>query len=168
MSRRHAPGAERAWRWLHDHYFAILHAVAVARGARPADAADLVQRTYLRVLRHARRFHRESDLRAWLCCLLRCEAIDAARAGLRRSRFMEKLHHREALRTATTPPNLDGILDDLPPADRDLIMRHYLHGWSQGELASQHGTSPKAIESRLARLRKRLRLSLEPPNPCSQ
>ncbi|MEO1845698.1 MAG: hypothetical protein ABGZ37_15655 [Akkermansiaceae bacterium] len=64
MTRRLARGDEQAWRWLHDHYFGILHAAAVARGASPSDGADLVQRTYLRVLRHAKRFHTDCDLRS--------------------------------------------------------------------------------------------------------
>jgi RNA polymerase sigma factor (sigma-70 family) len=47
--------------------------------------------------------------------------------------------------------------------DRDLIRRHYLDGWSQQKLAEQQQTSVKAVESKLARLRKRLRQSLENP-----
>jgi len=34
------------------------------------------------------------------------------------------------------------------------------HGWSQGELAAQAGTTAKAIESKLGRIRKRLRQTL--------
>lgn len=160
MTKGLAGGNERAWRWLHEHYFGLLHAAAVARGTPASDAADLVQRTYLRVLRHARRFRTESDLRAWLCCLLRCEAIDAARSGKRRSLLMEKFQHREALRTqAEARGSLDDFLDGLAPPDRELLTRHYVHGWSQGELAAESGTTAKAIESKLARLRKRLRQS---------
>jgi DNA-directed RNA polymerase specialized sigma24 family protein len=104
MTRRLARGDERAWGWLHDHYFGTLHAAAVARGASPSDAADLVPRTYLPVLRHAKRFRTERDLRCWLCCLLRCETIDAARRGKRRSLLMEKFQHRENLHATTAPP----------------------------------------------------------------
>ncbi len=166
MTRRLARGDEQAWRWLHDHYFGILHAAAVARGASPSDGADLVQRTYLRVLRHAKRFHTECDLRSWLCCLLRCDAIDAARQGKRRSLLMERFQHREELKASPSLPQFDGLLDHLEPADRELVTRHYLHGWSQSELAAERGISAKAIQSKLARLRKRLRHALESPNTC--
>lgn len=169
MTRRLARGDERAWRWLHDHYFAFLHAAAVARGTRPEDAADLVQRTYLRVLRHAKRFRTESDLRAWLCCLLRCETIDAARSGRRRLALLEKFQHREDLKHTHQSHDTEALaeaLEDLPPADRDLLTRHYLHGWSQGELATENGVSPKAIESKLGRLRGRLRHFLENQKTC--
>lgn len=166
MTKRLARGNEEAWRWLHDYYFGILHAAAISRGTSADDAADLVQRTYLRVLRHAKRFRTETDLRSWLCCLLRCEAIDAARSGQRRSLLMEKFQHREELKSLSSPPSIDGLLDHLDPADRELVTRHYLHGWSQSELAAEQGISAKAVESRLARLRKRLRHALDRPNPC--
>ena len=166
MTKRLARGDEGAWRWLHENYFPILHAAAVSRGASANDSADLVQRTYLRVLRHAKRFRTEPDLRSWLCCLLRCETIDAARSGQRRSTLLEKFQHREELKAAHPPPEIDGLLDELEPADRELITHHYLHGWSQRELAAERGTSTKAIESRLARLRKHLRQTLETPNHC--
>lgn len=161
MTRRLAGGDEQAWRWLHEHYYQLLRAAAIARGTPAADAPDLIQRTYLRVLRHARRFSSESDLRAWLCCLLRCEAIDAARSGVRRSLLAEKLQHREERRSApATCEALEEVLVDLDPGERALVTRHYVLGWSQGELATEAGTTVKAIESRLARLRKRLRHSL--------
>ena len=167
MSRRLARGDERAWRWLHDHYFALLHAAAISRGARPGDAADLVQRTYLRVLRHAKRFRTETDFRAWLCCLLRCETIDAARSGSRRLALLERFRAREdcAAPSSGAEP-LHEALETLPAPDRDLLTRHYIHGWSQGELAAEEGSSLKAIQCRLARLRKRVRQSLENRKAC--
>jgi RNA polymerase sigma-70 factor (ECF subfamily) len=168
MTRRLARGDERAWRWLHDHYFGILHAAAVARGIRPADAADLIQRTYLRVLRHAKHFRDEPGLRSWLCCLLRCEAIDAARRGRRQALLIENVQPREELPAAHRDTGVETLLDALAPAERDLMTRHYLHGWSHAELAAEGGITPKAVESKLARLRKRLRHALESAKPCQQ
>lgn len=163
-----ARGDESAWRWLHESYYDLLFAVAIRRGSCESDAADLVQRTYLRVLRHAKRFRREADLRSWLCCLLRCETIDAARQRKRRSLLLEKMHHRQEQTHIANPPGddaLDDLLSDLHPSERTLLTRHYVDGWSQHDLARERGTSTKAIESRLARLRKRLRQTLRRPHP---
>jgi DNA-directed RNA polymerase specialized sigma24 family protein len=49
--------------------------------------------------------------------------------------------------------------------DRQLLARHYVEGWSQEELAAEQQTSVKAVESKLARLRRRLRKQLETRNP---
>lgn len=166
MSARLVRADEHAWQWLHEHYFQILYSAALGRGARNGDAADLVQRTYLRVLRHAKRLPSDADLRSWLCCLLRCEAIDAARAGQRRSLLHEKLQHRQEFAAPPTTESVEILLQDLEPDDRELITRHYLHGWSQRELAAQFGTTAKAIESKLGRLRKQLRDSLNRPRTC--
>ena len=68
--------------------------------------------------------------------------------------------------TTTPADSLHEALEDLTPTDRDLLTRHYVHGWSQGELAIQSGTSAKAIESRLARLRVRLRQTLSNKKAC--
>lgn len=170
-----ARGNERAWRWLHESYYDFLFALAMNRGSSESDAADLVQRTYLRVLRHAKRFRREADLRRWLCCLLRCEIIDAARKRKRRSLLLEKFQHRQELNhvpECSVDVSLQDLLSDLQPTERALLTQHYVDGWSQHDLARARGVSTKAIESRLARLRKRLRQSLKRPHteispPCS-
>ena len=44
-----------------------------------------------------------------------------------------------------------------------MIRRHYIDGWSQQKLAEERRISVKAVESKLARLRKRLRHLLDNP-----
>jgi RNA polymerase sigma factor (sigma-70 family) len=52
---------------------------------------------------------------------------------------------------------LEEALLGLEEKERLLIRHHYLDGWSQEKIAEHHQVSVKAIESKLARLRKRLR-----------
>lgn len=155
---------EQAWRDLHARYFARLKSQAMARGVPEGDAAEVVQRVYLRVLRHAKVIGTEDALSAWLGCLTRCEAIDFSRRSKRRSWLGERFQQWQEF--ARAGHEADGealesamlILDD---EDRRLVSRHYLDGWSQEELAVEQQTSVKAVESKLARLRRKLRKQME-------
>lgn len=154
---------EAAWKIFHDRYFAWLRARAVLRGASAGDAAEVVQGVYLRVMRHAKVFGDSRAFEAWLFCLLRCELIDAARKSARRTWMGERFQQwQEARRVpAAESVPLAEALGGLDAADRLLVTRHYMDGWSQEELAAEQGTTTKAVESKLARLRRRLKGDLE-------
>jgi RNA polymerase sigma factor (sigma-70 family) len=159
---------EAAWRDLHGRYFARLKSQAISRGVPEGDAAEVVQRVYLRVLRHAKVFETESSLLAWLACLTRCEAIDSARGSKRRGWLGERFQQWQESRSAghrSDGVDLESALLTLDEGDRRLLARHYVDGWSQEELAAEQRTSVKAVESKLARLRQRLRKQLEARNP---
>jgi RNA polymerase sigma-70 factor (ECF subfamily) len=159
---------EDAWRDLHRRYFTRLRSQAMARGVPEGDAADVVQRVYLRVIRHAKVFESEESLLAWLACLTRCEAIDTTRRSRRRSWLGERFQQWQEFSRpgeAADGGALDSALSTLEEGDRRLVSRHYVEGWSQEELAADQKTSIKAIESRLARLRRRLRKQLETETP---
>lgn len=159
---------EKAWRDLHARYFARLKSQAISRGVPEGDAAEVVQRVYLRVLRHAKIFESEEALSAWLGCLTRCEAIDFTRRTKRRSWMGECFQQwQEAGRPGHEVDGeaLESAMLALVEEDRQLVSRHYLDGWSQEELAVEQRTSVKAVESKLARLRRRLRKHLETGDP---
>lgn len=159
---------ETAWRDFHARYFARLRSMAVARGVRDGDAAEVVQRVYLRIIRHAKVFVSECDLLAWLACLTRCEAIDAARRSTRRTWLGERFQQwQEFARSGEAADGgaLESAMLSLEESERRLVSRHYVEGWSQEELAAEQKTSVKAIESKLARLRRRLRKHLETGDP---
>lgn len=152
---------ERAWREFHDRFHGFIHRLAVSRGTAECDAPDLVQRVYLRVLRHAKPFRSEGDFTGWLACLTRCETVDAARGANRRTWLNEKFQQWSESRVREAPHHLTEPLGEalagLTESDRALIVRHYFEGWSHQRIATRWKTTAKAVESRLARLRKRLR-----------
>lgn len=161
---------EAAWRSFHARYFRLLESMALGRGVPACEAAEIVQRVYLRVLRHAKVFEKESDFQAWLACLTRCEAIDATRRVRRRTWLGERFQQwQEQGRDESASPGdarLDEAMQTLSDEDRRLLTRHYVEGWTQDELAAAQASSAKAIESKLARLRRRLRGLMENPDAC--
>lgn len=159
---------EAAWRAFHDQYHAHLYRLARARGASESDAPEIIQGVYLRVLRHAKIIRDPQAFLAWLACLVRCEAIDHARRSGRRNWLNERFQQWQESRrpdetVSAIGDQLDAAMQTLDDSERTWIQQHYIEGWSQQQLADHHHTSVKAVESRLARLRKRLRQSLEKP-----
>lgn len=162
-----AEGDDAAWRWFHDRYYFSLLRYASHRCGDASDASEIVQDTYLRVARHAKSFTSEADFWNWLCCIVRCVAIDSNRNIKRRSLLMEKYAHWRASQSgdeARWHPSkqdnlalIDEALARLPDDDAALLRCKYCDGLTTDELASSLGTTSKTIEHRLARLRKKLR-----------
>ena len=163
LTRRLAAGEEMAFREFHARYFNRLHhfLLAVTRGQEHA-ARDALQETLLRVARHARVFDDEEIFWGWLKAVAR----NAARDGGRKQRsYLALLEKFSLLRPGPVPSAaednrlraaLDETLAALDEADRRLITGKYLRGDTVAELATQTGLTPKAIESRLLRLRRAL------------
>ena len=166
-TRRLAQGDDEAWRWFHQRYYLPLLRYATQRVGNPSNASEIVQQSYLRVARHIRPFAAEGDFWNWLCCVVRCAAVDHGRNASRRLVLLEKLAHWRAAQApedaqgpAATQPAaalVEEALGKLPGDEAALLRRKYCDGWSTQELAADIGTTPKTIENRLARLRERLR-----------
>jgi len=158
---------EHAWRAFHERFYPQLRNLVRARGVADIDLPDIVQGVYLRVLRHAKVIHDEQSFMAWLACLVRCEVIDHSRRNGRRNWLNERFQQWQEIRRETEGGDAYGQLEDvmryLDTNDRSMIRRHYIDGWSQQKLAEEQSISVKAVESKLARLRKRLRQMLENP-----
>ena len=162
---------EAAWRAFHEGFYQKLRGLAISRGIQACDAPVIVQGVYLRVLRHAKIFRDPGSFDAWLTCLVRCEVIDAARSKGRRSwlneRFQQWQQARSISDARTAGDELEEAMLVLDENERSLIRLHYLDGWSQESLAERYQVSAKAVESKLARLRKRLRQHLDKlSKPC--
>ncbi len=166
MTSRMARGEEPAFEQFHRLYFDRLlrYLFVVARGDEEA-AREAVQATFLRVVRHIKPFRDEAKFWSWLTVLARSCAVDAARKKKRYWKFLDFFS-----RQATEAPRVDESdaddlllhhlkdgLDLLPEADRTVLSRKYLEGNSVVEIAAALGESPKAIESRLTRARRKLK-----------
>jgi len=166
-TRRLADGDEKAWFWFHERYYLGLLRYASHCSGNPSAASEVVQQAYLRIARHAKPFAEERNFWGWLCCVVRCAAVDHGRHIKRRTVLLEKFAHWRSLHFGgerTWPPSTkqtsavaEEALAELPAEDAALLRRKYCEGWSTLELAVELGTTPKTIEHRLARLRQRLR-----------
>jgi RNA polymerase sigma-70 factor (ECF subfamily) len=164
LTRGLVAGEDEAFREFQSLYFDRLYRflLVVARGDE-TQAREALQETLMRVARHARPFEDEDAFWSWLKAVGRNAARDAARSRRRYSSLLERFTRNS--QTETAPARSDDALaaaleesvGELEPADRVLIEGKYLEGQTVRELSAQTGSSEKAIESRLLRLRRQLR-----------
>lgn len=161
---------------------ALEHVDALFRLARhltrsDADAEDLVQDTYARALGAEAQFAPGTNLRGWLCRILRNAYIDAYRRGRRgpllldddeEDRLEAENPNDEPLRGDAELERLRGIVaDDIEAAlaslsvDARTVILLDLEGLTETELAMALGCAVGTVKSRLCRARAALRKRLQ-------
>lgn len=65
----------------------------------------------------------------------------------------------------STEANSDvwACLSDIPDEDRDLLVRHYMEGWSSNELGPVLGISPVTVRVRILRIKNSIRAKMHLP-----
>jgi RNA polymerase sigma-70 factor, ECF subfamily len=128
-----------------------------------ARAEDLSQETFFRLMRRPHEVHQ--NLGGWLHRTVTHLAVDSLRSESSRKR-REIAYTRPCERDASTwaelSPCVDQALSELPEELRTLLVRHFLMGQTQAQLAEETDLSPATISRRmhqgLDELRRRLRL----------
>src|SRR5262249_2676782 len=132
-------------------------------------AHDALQSTLVRVVRHIREFATEPVFWGWLKVVARSAFIDQTRKRKRYWSFLERFKkvtqtHQAGTDSIQGETDLVGLLDAglaaLPSEDRKLLETKYIGGRSIRELARDLQMSEKAVESRLVRIRRRLKAGL--------
>lgn len=159
-----AGGDEAAFTRFHELYWKRVFAyLMVVTQGDEAVAIDVAQTTMIRAATRLRAMSSEEALWAWLRRVARNALIDLSRARSSRLKFVE--WPEEASMATAVPHPTDGrlvaaleeALAALTPEERSLIEETYLGSRRQDELATDLGLSLKALESRLGRLRRKLR-----------
>jgi RNA polymerase sigma-70 factor (ECF subfamily) len=159
-------GDEDAYRQFYAAYFnRLLRYLLVITGGDEQSARDALQSAFLRVVRYIKRFESEDVLWSWLTVLARCAVIDEQRKEKRFQVLRRDCFQRQPPPEPGTARDVDGQLigllharlEALETADRDLVERKYFAKQSVRELAAALDTTEKAVESRLVRVRRRLK-----------
>lgn len=151
---------EERWREpaaLAEQYAGMLYRLAYARTGSRADAEDVMQEVFVRLLRARPEFRDEEHAKAWLLRVGACCAADVLRAPWRRR---------------------EGPLDDglpapepvlaLPAQYRMAVHLYYYEELSVAEIAAVLGKSEGAVKSRLFRARALLRRYLKEDGDVSE
>jgi RNA polymerase sigma factor (sigma-70 family) len=89
-------------------------------------------------------------------------AKNLLRVDYRRRKAVEELTEDSATVDASTDSTaLAELLAHCSEEDRQLLVRHYMEGWSSNELAPALGISPVSVRVRLLRIKNALRESLQ-------
>lgn len=161
-----ARGDEAAFTVFHRLYWKRLYAwLMVLTKGNESLAADLAQTTMVRAASRLRRMDSQEALWGWLRRVARNAFIDACRSVGRGPQLVEWREDSSAAAEkfrdesdgATVFAALEEALQALTTDDRNLIEQTYFNGRKQADLAGELGLSLKALESRLTRLRHKLR-----------
>lgn len=167
LTREMVKGDESAYRIFYEAYVHRLsrYLLVVTRGDEDA-MREALQATLVRVVRHIKVFPDESQYWNWLTVLARTAFADQRRKRSRYLAFLDRFTDHAQVEAAVANDGkpdaqlfalLERGLQSLPSDDRVLVERKYFDNQSVREIAGALQTSEKAIESRLTRVRRKLK-----------
>lgn len=166
LTRAVRRGDADAFSRFYDLYsFRLYKFLLVLAGGDEHVAREVCQAVFIKLTRRCEVFADEPALWAWLCVAAKNAFVDHCRARQRRSRFvpLDELAAQPAGR-ADSVDRLGEILREalaaLPPGERELLQAAYVDQRPLRELADDAGQSYKAVESKLGRLRQKLKAEL--------
>lgn len=141
-----------------------VYRLAYARTGSRADAEDVMQEVFLRLVRHKPAFDSEAHARAWLLKVASNCAADLFRLPWRK--------REEPLEEDVSAPEEPGegsvteAVLSLPAKYRVPIHLYYYEGYSVAEIADITGKREGTVKSHLSRARALLRDKLKEGEPC--
>jgi RNA polymerase sigma-70 factor, ECF subfamily len=165
-TRRIKSGEEPAFTGFYERYSlrTYKYLLVLTRG-NELDAREVLQTVMLKTARRFKVFDEEPLLWAWLARLSRNAYVDLCRIRSRRHRFVPlKDQAPGLLQPAATESRLvvamAQVVEQLEPDERELISAAYVDERPLQSLADESGQTYKAIESRLGRLRLKIKTRL--------
>lgn len=138
-----------------------------------ADAEDVFQDVFIRLLKDATPFTGDDHLKAWLLRVTVNRCHDMRKSGWKQRTAPLDEEGPTAADAAATAAEARNLLDssvweavsELPPDLRAVVHLFYVEGYSTDEAARIVGCRPATARTRLFRAREALRNILEPPSP---
>ncbi len=165
LIERYKAGDPEAVREVYRSYAGAVHTVARSIVRDRELAAEVVQQTFVKAWRAARRFEGSHEIAPWLYSIARHTAIDAVRSETKPTRgghepeveigvdgeTFERTWERFEIRRA---------VDALPDAEREVVRRSHLMGYTHEQIAADLGIPLGTVKSRSGRAHKRLAVAL--------
>jgi len=175
-------GEEAAYAQFHELYFDRLwrYLIVVTRGDEDT-SRDVLQLALSRVVRYIKVFESETEFWNWLAVLARTAFLDETRKRRRYLAFLDRFtRHVEVEEMPCLRPQAEELLGSLllqhlsrlSPEDRRLLEAKYFECQPVRDIAQRLHTTEKSIESRLSRVRRKLKdailadLKREHPGPA--
>ena len=166
LTARMSRGEEAAFHEFHALYFhRLLRYLFVITGGQEEIAREVLQLTFVRVARKVRRFESETAFWNWLAVLARNCAVDELRKRNRQQNLLARFFQRRPAEADLTEDEtdeqflklLEKEIANLPDDERLLLERKYFAEETARVLAEEFQITEKAMESRLLRIRRKLR-----------
>jgi RNA polymerase sigma factor (sigma-70 family) len=169
LTARMSRGDEAAFHEFYQLYFnRLLRYLLVVANGQEEIAREALQLTFVRVARHVRRFESETVFWSWLTVLARSSIADELRKRNRYQSLLARFFQQQPADADLKSRNADErflkLLQDeiagLPAEERALLERKYFDGEPVRGLADEWQLTEKAMESRLLRIRRKLKTAI--------
>ncbi|WP_431802217.1 RNA polymerase sigma factor [Halobacillus andaensis] len=154
-------GNQKAFKKLYDLYsgYALRTAFAIAKSE--ADAADIVQETFIRVYRSFDSYDETKPFKPWFYRILMNETNRLLKKRSDPRSVIIDVEKDEALHPVSSVQgeyeDLQEALDQLDHHHKTVLVLKYLHGFSEKEIAAILDENQNTIKSRLFKGRKKLK-----------
>ena len=142
---------------LFEHYSDMVYRIAFVRMGHPADAEDIFQEVFLRLVKHHKKLKNAEHAKAWLIrCTINCCNSFYKSGWQRKTVGLDEYEGLSEL--AYEHIELLDAVRALTPVHQEAIHLYYYEGYSVKEIAELLGTKENTVKSRLRRARLELRL----------
>jgi len=165
--RRAARGDARAHEIIYRAFATPVYSICLRFTRSPAQAEDLVQETFIEIMRSIGKFRGEAALGSWIRRIAVSKALMFLRsAWTARSQSLGENWDDEIAGDAVSHGvsrhpdeaiDLDAALADLPSVSRTVVWLHDVEGFTHKEIAKLMGRSESFSKSQLSRAYQRLR-----------
>jgi RNA polymerase sigma-70 factor (ECF subfamily) len=148
--RAYAGDSEAAFNELYTRFSPLVYGY-IRRRLPAREVEDFYQKVW-RQLHEKRALYQGQPFGAWFFVLIRNLLTDEYRSLARAAREVPS-----SVESSKEGPDLDALLERLPPDTAELVRRHYLDGESYAELEKSTGLSQPGLRQRLSRAIRALR-----------
>jgi len=167
--RRAARGEAKAHEIIYRAFAAPVYSIGLRFTRVPAQAEDLLQETFIEVMRSIGRFRGEAPLGSWIRRIAVSKSLMYLRSAWHsRGQSLDDDWDDVTPARADDMENqpdramdLDSALANLPPVSRTVVWLHDVEGYTHKEIAGLMGKTESFSKSQLSRAYRRLRPMLE-------
>ena len=147
----------KEYKRLADQHIDMVYRVALNGCKNKYDADDVVQNTFIKLLKCKKQFDTDEHVRNWLIRVAVNECNSLWNSSWRKK--VTSLDEREDEPVFTTPEKseLYDLVMKLPPKYRQVVYLYYYEEFSVKEVAEMVKISETAVQTRLQRARKKLK-----------
>lgn len=146
-----------------------VYRTALAQTGSLADAEDIYQDVFIRLLKDKTAFSGDGHLKAWLLRVTVNRCHDYARSAWKRRTASLEREHADIADATPFRADIWDVVGELPDDQRTAVQLFYIEGYSTEEIARIMQCQPATVRTRLHRARQHLKIDLSPdesrPNP---
>lgn len=142
---------------IYDNYADMLYRIALTHTSSKEDALDVVQDVFVKYVSLNKNISDEGHLKAWLIRVTINRSHDLTRKNKVRSYTPLEDVYELPNEENNIPEAVREMLSSLPEAHKDVIVLHYLEGFSVEETANILKLSVSATKMRLLRARENIK-----------